>query len=82
MEANGDVEGEWFRAYGGEEGENGDGAWTWTWTWIKKSIGEGNWCFYEWVQEGYPMVKETVLELTDEEFMACNRIIEAECSAQ
>jgi hypothetical protein len=77
-EANGDVEGEWFRAYGGEEGENGDGAWTW----IEKSIGEGNWCFYEWVQEGYPMVKETVLELTDEEFMACYRIIEAECSAQ
>jgi hypothetical protein len=73
-EANGDVEGEWFRAYGGEEGENGDGAWTW----IEKSIGEGNWCFYEWVQEGYPMVKETVLELTDEEFMACYRIIEAE----
>jgi hypothetical protein len=77
-EANGDVEGEWFRAYGGEEGENGDGAWTW----IESSIGEGNWCFYEWVQEGYPMVKETVLELTDEEFMACYRIIEAECSAQ
>ena len=77
-EANGDVEGEWFRAYGGEEGENGDGAWTW----IEKSIGEGNWCFYEWVQEGYPMVKETVLELTDDEFMACYRIIEAECSAQ
>jgi len=23
-----------------------------------KSKGEGNWCFYEWVQEGYPMVKE------------------------
>ena len=34
------------------------------------------------VQEGYPMVKETVLGLTDEEFMACYRIIEAECSAQ
>jgi hypothetical protein len=49
---------------------------------IEKSIGEGNWCFYEWVQEGYPMVKETVLELTDDEFMACYRIIEAECSAQ
>ena len=77
-EASGDIEGKWFRAYGGEEVESGDGAWTW----IEKSIGEGNWCFYEWVQEGYPMVKETVLELTDEEFMACNRIIEAECSAQ
>jgi len=49
---------------------------------IEKSIGEGNWCFCEWVQEGSPMVKETVLELTDEEFMACYRIIEAECSAQ
>ena len=69
---------EWFRAYGGEEGENGDGAWTW----IESSIGEGNWYFYEWLQEGYPMVKETVLELTDDEFMACYRIIEAECSAQ
>jgi len=46
-EANGDVRGEWFRAYGGEE-ENDDGAWTW----IEKSIGEGNWCFYERVQEG------------------------------
>ena len=77
-EASGDIEGKWFRAYGGEEGENRDGAWTW----IENSIGEGNWCFYEWVQEGYPMVKETVLELTDEEFMACYRIIEAECSAQ
>ena len=77
-EANGDLEGEWFRAYGGEEGESGDGAWTW----IKKSIGEGNWCFYEWVHEGYPMVKGTVLELTDEELMACYRIIEADYSAQ
>jgi hypothetical protein len=77
-EANGDLEGEWFRAYGGEEGENGDGAWTW----IKKSIGEGNWCFYEWVQEGYPMVKGTVLELTDEELMACYKIIGAEYSTQ
>ena len=77
-EANGDLEEEWFRAYGGEEGENGDGAWTW----IEKSIGEGNWCFYEWVQVGYPMVKGTVLELTDEELMACYRIIEAEYSAQ
>jgi len=77
-EANGNVEGEWFRAYGGEEGEYGDGAWTW----IEKSIGEGNWCFYEWVQEGYPMVKGTVLELTDEELMACYRIIEAEYSFQ
>ena len=75
-EENGDVEGEWFRAYGGEEGGNGDGAWTW----IEKSIGGGNWCFYEWVQEGYPMVKETVLELTDEELRACYRIIEAEYS--
>lgn len=27
-EANRDVEGEWFREYGGGEGENGDGAWT------------------------------------------------------
>ena len=25
-ETNGDVEGEWFRTLGGEEGENGDGA--------------------------------------------------------
>jgi hypothetical protein len=58
-EVNGDVEGECFRAYGGEEGENGDGAWTW----IESNIGDGNWCFCEWVQEGYPMVKETVLEL-------------------
>ena len=77
-EASGDIEGKWFRAYGGEEGENGDDAWTW----IEKSTGEGNWCFYEWVQEGYPMVKATVLELTDEELMACYRITEAEYSAQ
>ena len=78
LEANGDVEGEWFRAYGGEEGENGDGAWTW----IESSTGGGNWCFYEWVHEGYPTVKGTVLELTDEELMACYRIIEADYSAQ
>jgi len=37
LEANGNVEGEWFRAYGGEEGENGDGAWTW----IEKNIEGG-----------------------------------------
>jgi hypothetical protein len=24
----------------------------------KRVIGEGNWCFYESMQEGYPMVKE------------------------
>jgi len=77
-EASGDIEGKWFRAYGGEEGESGDGAWTW----IESSTGGGNWCFYEWVHEGYPMVKGTVLELTDEELMACYRIIEAKYSAQ
>ena len=77
-EENGNLEDEWFRAYGGEEGENGDGAWTW----IEKSIGEGNWCFYEWVQNGFPMVKGTILELTDQELLACYRIIEAEYSDQ
>ena len=52
-------------------------------TWLEANGDvEENLCFYEWVQEGYPMVKETVLELTDEELMACYRIIEAEYSAQ
>jgi hypothetical protein len=77
-EASGDIEREWFMAFGGEEDESGDGAWTW----IESSIGGGNWCFYEWVHEGYPTVKGTVLEITDEEFRACYRIIEAEYPAQ
>ena len=77
-EASGDIEGELFMAFGGEEGESGDGAWTW----IESSLGGGNWCFYEWMHEGHPTAKATVLELTDEEFRACYRIIEAEYSAQ
>ena len=77
------VRGKWrfrrkvVRMYGAEEGENGDGVWKC----IESSIGGRNWCFYEWVQEGYLMVKENVLELTDEECMTCYRIIEAVCSA-
>ena len=46
------------------------------------SKGEWNWCIYEWVQEGYPMVKGTILELTDDECMTFYKIIEAEYSAQ
>jgi len=78
LEANGDVEGVWFRAYGGGEGENGD----WRMDMDREKYRRGNWCFYEWVQEGYPRVKGTVLELSDEELMACYRIIEAKYSAQ
>ena len=77
-DASGDIEGEFFKAFGGEEGESGDGAWTW----IESSLGGGNWCFYEWKYAGHTTVKGTVLELTGEELMACYGIIEAEYSAQ
>ena len=76
-ETSGDIEGELFKAFGGEEGESGDSAWTW----IESSLGGGNWCFYEWKHAGHSTAKGTVLELTDEELMACYRIIEAEYAA-
>ena len=49
---------------------------------MEKSIGEENWSFYDWEQEGSPMVTGTLNELSDEELMACYRIKEAEYSTQ
>ena len=67
----------WMLAYGGEEGVRGL-----SWTWVESNEAEGQWCFYEWVHEGYPVERRTILDITDEQFMACYKAIEAECLAQ
>jgi hypothetical protein len=73
-----DYIGQWGLAYGGEVDMNGDGAWTW----VEKSVAQGNWCFYQLVQDGNTMVERTIIDITEDQFMACYNAIETKCPAQ
>ena len=73
-----DFSGPWGLAYGGEGDITGDGAWTW----VEKSEAQGNWCFYQLAQDGNTMVERTIIDITEDQFMACYSAIEAECPAQ
>jgi hypothetical protein len=65
-------------AFGGEEDQNGDGAWTW----VENSLVKGKLCFYQLVQDGFTVEERTITDLTTKEYKACYEVIEEEYLVQ